>query len=166
MRPVRPQKLTRAALLVCAIWPVIIGVLWATTARTVPLIKVRWVPGVADGTRSATERDLSLVWRDSTEPRTVTYLLTDSDQENVRRIVHHPLVEDTAFIDRATYALSNPPMERTWAGERFTTRWPWALRTKTATPTGSNAYTNSSARSTAVTSQPPSAAISLTEATR
>ena len=127
MRPFRTQKFTRAALVVCAIWPVIVGLLWVTTARTVPSVKVRWVPGVADDTRAATERDLSLVWRAPNEPRTVTYLLMDSSPENIRGIVHHPLVEDTAFIDRATYALTNAPRERTWAGDRFTTAWPWAL---------------------------------------
>jgi hypothetical protein len=103
------------------------GLLWVTTARTVPLIKVRWVPGVADGTRATTERDLSLVWRAPNEPRTVTYLLIDSNRENIRRIVHHPLVEDTAFIDRVAYTLTNAPSARTWAGARFTTPWPWAL---------------------------------------
>src|SRR5688572_33088138 len=103
------------------------GLLWVTTARTVPLIKVRWVPGVADGKRAAAERELSLVWRDSTEPRTVTYLLMDSNRENVRRIVQHPLVEDTAFIDRAAYVLTAAPSERTWVGDPWTTPWPWAL---------------------------------------
>ena len=103
------------------------GLLWITTSRTVSLVKVRWVPGVADDTRSATERDLSLVWREANEPRTVTYLLLDSNTENIRRIVQHPLVEDTAFIDRAAYALSDPPTVRTWAAERFTAPWPWAL---------------------------------------
>ena len=116
-----------AACAVCAIWPGILGLLWITTNQTVPLVKVRWVPGIADDTRSATERDLSLVWRESNEPRTVTYRLLDASAENIRRIVQHPLVEDTAFIDRATYALSDPPTERTWAGDRFTTRWSWAL---------------------------------------
>jgi hypothetical protein len=127
MRPFRTQKAIGAALVVCTVWPIIIGLLWVATARTVPLIKVRWVPGVADGTRSTAERDLSLVWRAPNEPRTVTYLLMDSTAENIRRIVHHPLVEDTAFIDRAAYALTNAPSERIWAGDRVTTPWPWAL---------------------------------------
>ena len=127
MRLFRTPQFTSAALVACAVWPVIMGLLWVTTARTVPLIKVRWVPGVADEQRTATERELSLVWRDSTEPRTVTYLLMDADRENLRRIVQHPLVEDTAFIDRAAYALTNAPAERTWAGDRFTASWPWAL---------------------------------------
>ena len=125
MRPSRP--FTLAAVVVCAVWPCIMGLLWVTTGRTVPLIKVRWVPGVADSTRSTTERDLSLVWRAPNEPRTVTYLLMDSNPENIRRIVHHPLVEDTGFIDRVAYTLTNAPSERTWAGDRFTTPWPWAL---------------------------------------
>ena len=127
MRPFRTEKLIRAALMICAIWPVILGLLWVTTARTVPLIKVRWVPGVADDARAATERDLSLVWRAPNEPRTVTYLLMDSNPENIRRIVHHPLVEDTAFIDRAAYTLMNAPSERMWAGDRFATPWGRAL---------------------------------------
>ena len=125
MRPSRP--FTLAACVVCAIWPGIVGILWMTTSRTVPLVKVRWVPGVADDTRAATERDLSLVWRAPDDARTVSYLLMDSNAENIGRIVQHPLVEDTAFIDRATYTLSNPPRARTWAGDRVPGSWPWTL---------------------------------------
>src|SRR5688500_10293623 len=126
-RWLRTQTFVRAALVVCAIWPLLMGVLWVTTAKTVPLVKVRWVPGVADEKRAATERELSLVWRDSTEPRTVTYLLMDSNRENVRRIVQHPLVEDTAFIDRAAYVLTDAPSERTWVGDRVAMPWLWPL---------------------------------------
>lgn len=124
--PARSRTIILAVCGVCAIWPGIFGILWMTTARTVPIVKVRWVAGVADDTRAATERDLALVWRAPNEPRTVTYLLMDSNPENIRRIVHHPLVEDTAFIDRAAYALTNAPTERTWAGDRFAP-WPRAL---------------------------------------
>ena len=116
---VRPSRtVILAACVACALWPAIVGILWVTTSRTVPLVKVRWVPGVADDTRAATARDLSLVWRLRDESRTETYLLQDSTTENIRRIVQHPLVEDTAFIDRSAYALRHAPAVRTWAGDR------------------------------------------------
>src|SRR5688572_20641909 len=125
VRPFRPLVL--AAWVLCAIWPSIVGILWLTTNTTVPPVKVRWAPGVADDTRADAERDLSLVWRAQDEPRTVTYVVMDSNAENIRRIVQHPLVEDTAFIDRTSYTLSHPSTMRTWAGDRFTGSWPWTL---------------------------------------
>ena len=112
------------ALVVSAIWPIILGIMWVVTAQTVPLIKVRWVPGVDDDQRTATERELSLAWKQPDEPRTVTYYLLDVDPKTIARIVRHPLVEDTAFIDRVNFVLNNPRTVRTWAGDRFTTPWP------------------------------------------
>ena len=122
------RSVTRLALVVCALWPGILGILWMTTSKTVPLVKVRWLPGVPDDTRAAAARDLSLVWRSPDESRTATYLLLDSTPENIRRIVQHHLVEDTAFIDRSAYALSNAPTVRTWAGDGVLSgSWPRTL---------------------------------------
>ena len=124
---IRSHRLALAALAVCAIWPITLGIMWLVTGRTVPTINVRWVPDVPDDRRSEAERELSLIWQLPREPRTVTYYLMDADRQNLERIVTHPLVEDTAFIDRATFVLTNAPTARTWAGDRFTTPWPSAL---------------------------------------
>ena len=120
----RSHRLALVALAVSAIWPITLGIMWVVTKETVPLIKVRWVPGVTDEQRTATEQELSLEWKQPDEPRTVTYYLLDVDPQNIVRIVRHPLVEDTAFIDRAAFVLNNPRTVRTWAGDRFTTPWP------------------------------------------
>jgi len=120
-RSYRPALL---ALVVCALWPTAVGLMWLTTGRTVPTINVRWVPAVSDEQRSQAERDLSLVWHESKEPRTVSYFLMETNQQNLEQIVRHPLVEDTAFIDRGSLVLTNPPSARTWIGDRLTSPWP------------------------------------------
>ena len=68
-----------------------------------------------------------MVWHEPKEPGTVAYFLPDTDTQNFLRIVSHPLVEDTAFINRGTGVLENPPQARMWIGDRFTTPWPSAL---------------------------------------
>ena len=117
----------RVAFLVCAIWPVSMGILWLGTGRTVPMINIRWVPSITEEQRLQAERDLAVVWHEPREPGTVTYFLPEADPQNSLRIVVHPLVEDTAFIDRRTGELENPPQARMWMGDRFTTPWPSAL---------------------------------------
>ena len=117
------NRLAFAALVVCAIWPMTVAVMWLATGRTVPTINVRWVPNVSDEQRSQIEQELSLVWQQAKEPRTVSYFLMETNQQNLEKIVRHPLVEDTAFIDRASFVLSNPPGARTWIGDRFTSPW-------------------------------------------
>jgi hypothetical protein len=123
----RSYRPALAALLICAIWPVTLGLMWLATGKRVPTINLRWVPGVSDEERSETEQDLSLVWREPKEPRTVAYFLMDTNQQNLEKIVRHPLVEDTAFIDRASFVLHDPPTARTWIGDRFTSPWPAGL---------------------------------------
>ena len=67
------------------------------------------------------------VWQEAREPRTVRYFLVDADQANLRKIVTHPLVEDTAYINRGTLVLENSPPALMWIGNRFSTAWPSAL---------------------------------------
>ena len=67
------------------------------------------------------------VWQEAREPRTVRYFLVDADQANLRKIVTHPLVEDTAYINRGTLVLENSPPALMWIGNRFSTVWPSAL---------------------------------------
>jgi hypothetical protein len=117
----------RAVFVTCAIWPITLVVLWLTTGESVPTVNVRWVSGVNDQRRFEAEQDLSLVWFEPKEPGTVSYFLMDANAENVRRIVAHPLIEDTAFINRGTLVLENAPTARAWVGDRFTTLWPFAL---------------------------------------
>jgi hypothetical protein len=119
--------LTRAVFLICAFWPIALVTLWLTTGEVVPTVNVRWASGVSDRQRFEAEHDLSLVWYEPKEPGTVRYFLLDTSAQTVQRIVAHPLIEDTAYINRGTFALDNPPAARTWVGDRFTTLWPFVL---------------------------------------
>ena len=103
----------------CAAWLVIVAILWQTTARMVPTVNVRWVENVSDAQKTATEQELSLVPHETLGPNTVNYFLVDTAQENTKRIVVHPLIEDTAFISRGSFMLENPPLARMWLGHRF-----------------------------------------------
>ena len=121
------STLMRVAFLLCAIWPVSMALLWLGTGRTVPTVNIRWVSSITGEQRLQAERDLAIVWHEPKEPGTVTYFLPDTDTPNFLRIVTHPLVEDTAFINRRTGVLEDPPYARMWMGDRFTTPWPSAL---------------------------------------
>ena len=114
------SRVLTALFTVCATWLVTISVIWLTTGRTVPLIKVRWVSDITNESRSTTERDLSLVLHEPRPPDTASYFLTDAHPPNVERIVLHPLVEDTAGLNRGTFALENPQYVRMWIGDRHT----------------------------------------------
>jgi len=122
---------------VCAAWLVTVGAMWLTTG---PTVKVRWVSGIADESRSTAERELFLVLHglmtpasediateDDRTPRTESYFLTDANTPNVERIVLHPLIEDTAGINRGTFALE-PKSLRMWLDDRIATlRFPALL---------------------------------------
>jgi hypothetical protein len=123
----RSTKVRLALLAVCAAWPLALAVLWVASGKTVPTIHVRWVQGVTGAQRSATEGELSLVWHEARDPGTASYVLDDASVQNVQRIVGHPLVEDTAFVNRSSFVLENAPQAHTWAGDEFTTRWPSAF---------------------------------------
>jgi hypothetical protein len=92
-----------------------------------PTINVRWVPGLTGEQRSATEDELSLVWHEPKEPGTANYFVIDASQQNLQRIVVHPLIEDTAFINRSSFVLERQPSARMWVGHQFKTPWPSAL---------------------------------------
>jgi hypothetical protein len=106
---------------------VTLGILFFATSRAVSNINIRWVPGITEEQRLQAERDLSVVWHEAREPRTVTYFLLDADLANLRKIVTHPLVEDTAFINRGTLVLENSPPAIMWIGNQFSTVWTSAL---------------------------------------
>jgi hypothetical protein len=98
-----------------------------TTGEKVPTINVRWVAGTTGEQQSRAERELSLVWCEPKEPRTMTYFILDANRHSLEQIVVHPLVEDTHFINRGTFVLENAPLARMWVGDRFTSPWPSAL---------------------------------------
>jgi len=74
--------------------------------HTAPWIRIRWSATAADDIRRQAERDLQLEGGSFSEGRTWSYALLDDTVAGVRRVVGHPLVEDTHAIDRTTFAVS------------------------------------------------------------
>jgi len=77
-------------------------------------VTVRWTSGLPDARRAALERELSLGTPEPKPDRTEevnawNYRLSDLSIENVRRIVGHPEVVDTHFIDRSTFEVESQP---------------------------------------------------------
>lgn len=75
---------------------------WATPLRPAN-VNVRWVPGVTDLARQALESTWHLAGPQHAEGTTYRYVLMDTSYENIRALVAHPSVEDTANINRAAY---------------------------------------------------------------
>jgi hypothetical protein len=115
------------AFLVCAVSPITMGILFFATSKAVSTINIRWVTGITEAQRQQAERELSVVWQEAREPRTVRYFLIDADQANLRKIVVHSLVEDTAYINRGTLVLEDAPPALMWIGSQFSTAWPSVL---------------------------------------
>jgi len=66
-------------------------------------IHVRWSPSVDDAARQRIERRHGLVLPELEEGRTFSYALTNTNRENVRRLVLDPAVEDTHHIHRTAF---------------------------------------------------------------
>ena len=116
------SRLWASVLATCAAWVIVVGVMWLF-AKPLPIVNVRWVDDVSADTRAQTERALSLIPRDSGTTGAGRYFLSRADNDNLKQIVQHPLVEDTAFIDRGSFALDHPRYARMWIGERFQKPW-------------------------------------------
>jgi hypothetical protein len=69
------------------------------------VINIRWVPGVSESVRRTAEATLQLRGGEAGDPRTWTYSLSDHSREAIRRVVTHPLVEDTNHIDRRRFRI-------------------------------------------------------------
>jgi alpha-1,2-glucosyltransferase len=64
------------------------------------VINIRWAPEANESARRTAEATLKLREGEERETRTWVYSLEDHSREAIRRIVTHPLVEDTNHIDR------------------------------------------------------------------
>jgi hypothetical protein len=73
-----------------------------------PSIAIRWSPAADDGARAQAEAELGLHVERARGDRTWQYELPDGARETVSAIVNHPLVEDTAGLDRGSLALLPP----------------------------------------------------------
>lgn len=108
----------RVLLIAGGAWLVVLAVVWISTSRTVPLVSVRWSAGATGPQRQDAERAWSLVRYPTVRPDTASYFVLEADARSLRAIVTSPLVDDTAYVDRATFALDVPPRARYWAGDR------------------------------------------------
>jgi hypothetical protein len=70
-----------------------------------PVVNVRWVAGIDDEQRAHAERQLHVLPERFLGERTWQYELFDSSIAAVQAIVTSPLVEDTAGVDRGTFAV-------------------------------------------------------------
>ncbi len=95
----------------CALWCLSFVVI-ASGARAVLLwldpphpivLHVRWSPDVDALRRGELEWQLKLALGEQTEGTTWKYLLASPSMEDIRAIVQHPSVEDTAHLDRAAF---------------------------------------------------------------
>lgn len=103
---------------VSACWLAAVAVMWMA-GTNVPTVNVRWKAGISDAERAKAETYLTLVLHEPKEPGTNNYFILDTSAHNVGALVQHPLIEDTAFIDRGSFTLDNPPAGRMWLGTRF-----------------------------------------------
>jgi hypothetical protein len=70
-----------------------------------PVVNVRWVASVDDQQRAHAEQQLHILPERFLGERTWQYELFDSSIAAVQAIVMNPLVEDTAGVDRGTFAV-------------------------------------------------------------
>lgn len=114
-----PRWVAWPVLIVCGGWLILTGLLWVVTGRTLPTINVRWASSVTGQQRVQIERELSLVLREPREERTGSYFVTQPDEQTLKKIVLHPLIEDTAFVSRGSFVLEHAPYARMWMGDRY-----------------------------------------------
>ena len=73
-----------------------------------PSIAIRWSPDADDRARALAEAELRLHLERARGDRTWQYELPDGSRETVAAVVNHPLVEDTAGLDRGSLAILPP----------------------------------------------------------
>jgi hypothetical protein len=87
-----------------AVGTVLAAAVLSLTLSTDPVpIHVRWKPGVNDAERAELERQFSLTQGEFREGTTYAYGLANTSTENIRALVQHPRVDDTAEINRIRY---------------------------------------------------------------
>jgi len=79
------------------------GVLSLTLSHDPVPVHVRWRPATSDAERAALEERFHLTKGVVTEGTTRAYLLANTSTRNIRAMVQHPSVEDTAGINRIRF---------------------------------------------------------------
>jgi hypothetical protein len=79
------------------------GVLSLTLSSDPVPIHVRWKQGVSDAERADLERQFGLTEAEFREGTTYAYRLANTSTDNIRALVQHPRVDDTAELNRIRY---------------------------------------------------------------
>ena len=66
-------------------------------------LHVRWKPGTDDAARAQLEQQLALSRPEFKEGSTWLYYLDMPSADAIRAVVQHPMVEDTAHVDRVKF---------------------------------------------------------------
>jgi hypothetical protein len=102
--------LKRASLLIAAVaWVLSLSavIVHHSVSRLLPQrVHVRWSEAASRDERIQVEHELGLASGEQERGRTWSYVLRDVSTTNIGRLVRHPFVEDTHYIDRATATLS------------------------------------------------------------
>jgi hypothetical protein len=104
MPPLRPGRLLGAYVAAFVVLAAIAGgILSLTLSRDPVPVHVRWKPDTADAERATLEQRFGLTRGEVTEGTTRAYRLTDTTTGNIRALVEHPAVDDTAEINRVRF---------------------------------------------------------------
>jgi hypothetical protein len=79
------------------------GVLSLTLSSDPVPIHVRWKAGVSEAERTELEQQFGLTEGDFREGTTYAYRLANTSTDNIRALVQHPRVDDTAELNRIRY---------------------------------------------------------------
>lgn len=100
-------------------WLALVGFLWISGTRTQG-IHVRWTTGTTPEVQRQVAKELSLECERPLDGPTWFCAVLDASPETLERVVRHPAVEDTHYLNRGTFFLENAPMANTrlWAGRK------------------------------------------------
>lgn len=100
-------------------WLGIVGLLWLSGPRTNG-IHIRWMAGTTPDSQRQVAAELNLECERLVDGRTWFCAVLDGSPTTLPRIIRHPAVEDTHYVNRSSGVLEDAPIARTrlWAGRK------------------------------------------------
>lgn len=103
----RTSSLGQSALTLAALFSIIAGLTYAFLSVAIPatpvVMHVRWKTDVAPGQRAELERRFTLTKGELDGGTTWRYSLVDASTNNIRALIQHDAVDDTAHLNRVRY---------------------------------------------------------------
>lgn len=98
-------------------WLAAVGMMWMAGTSTSG-IHVRWTAVTSPEQQLQVAKELKLECERSVGDRTFFCAVLDPQPAVLERVVRHPAVDDTHYLNRGTFVLENPPTATTrlWAG--------------------------------------------------